>query len=65
MPNERRRRSDLNSLSVAERRTRPARNVTDDQVRGRAYELYEAGGSAHGHDVDDWLQAERELRNHE
>ena len=28
----------------------------------RAYDLYLARGCEHGHDVDDWLQAERELR---
>jgi len=28
----------------------------------RAYELYEARGCNDGHDVEDWLQAERELR---
>ena len=31
------------------------------RVARRAYELFEARGRLHGHDVDDWLQAEREL----
>jgi len=31
------------------------------QIAARAYELYEQRGATHGHDVDDWLQAEREL----
>lgn len=31
-------------------------------VARRAYDLYLARGCEHGHDVDDWLQAERELR---
>ena len=31
-----------------------------EQVRCRAYELYEQRGRADGHDVDDWLQAESE-----
>ena len=31
-------------------------------VARRAYELYLARGCEHGHDIDDWLQAERELR---
>ena len=36
----------------------------DDQQRHRrAYDLYEERGSEQGHDVDDdWVQAERELR---
>ena len=40
---------------------RPA-SVTDSDVARRAYELYLARGSEHGHDVDDWTAAERELR---
>ena len=36
--------------------------VTHRDVARRAYDLYLARGCAHGHDVDDWLQAERELR---
>jgi hypothetical protein len=29
-----------------------------------AYELYEKRGRQDGHDVDDWLRAERELTRH-
>ena len=32
-----------------------------DRIAKRARELYEARGGQHGHDVDDWLQAEREI----
>lgn len=32
-----------------------------ERVRRRAFELFERRGSAHGSDLDDWLQAEREL----
>jgi hypothetical protein len=35
---------------------------TDDAIARRAYELYQARGGTHGADVDDWLQAEQELR---
>ena len=35
---------------------------TSEDVARRAYELYEARGSEPGADVDDWLRAERELR---
>ena len=31
-------------------------------VAERAYRLYEKRGCVHGHDVEDWLEAERELR---
>ena len=37
-------------------------SVTDSDVARRAYELYLARGSEHGHDMDDWTAAERELR---
>lgn len=30
-------------------------------IRERAYELFVQRGSEPGHDLDDWLQAEREL----
>ena len=33
----------------------------DDQIRGRAYELYLARGAQPGHELEDWLRAEREL----
>ena len=36
--------------------------VTHSDVARRAYDLYLARGCAHGHDVEDWLQAERKLR---
>jgi hypothetical protein len=36
--------------------------VANSDIARRAYELYLARGGEHGHDVDDWLQAERELR---
>ena len=39
-----------------------ASELTDDDIARRAYELYCARGFEDGHDVDDWLDAERELR---
>ena len=62
MPNERRRRSDAIRPSNADDRNGPPAAVTDDAIRGRAYQLYEARGGEPGADVDDWLRAERELR---
>ncbi len=32
-----------------------------DQVRYRAYEIYEQHGREDGHELDDWLQAESEI----
>jgi hypothetical protein len=36
--------------------------VTDDDIARRAFELYRERGGQDGHDADDWLEAERELR---
>ena len=34
---------------------------TQDQIRLRAYQIYLEHGFQDGHDIDDWLTAEREL----
>ncbi len=39
---------------------RPSRN----EIARLAYHFYEAPGRRDGHDVDDWLSAERELTHH-
>ena len=36
--------------------------VTESDIARRAFELYCDRGRQDGHDVDDWLNAERELR---
>jgi hypothetical protein len=43
------------------RRAAPQRTITDSEIASRAYDLYLARGRQDGHDVEDWLQAEREL----
>jgi hypothetical protein len=35
---------------------------TASEIAERAFEIYCARGGLHGHDLDDWLQAERELQ---
>ena len=35
---------------------------TEDKIRERAYEIYVAGGREDGHDLSDWLTAERRLK---
>jgi len=47
-------RSD-NSAGMSSERSRRER------IEQRAYELWVAGGCAHGNDIDHWLQAEREV----
>jgi hypothetical protein len=34
----------------------------EQQIQQRAYELYEQRGRADGHELDDWLQAECEIK---
>lgn len=34
----------------------------EDCVRQRAYEIHQARGGAPGRELDDWLQAEREIK---
>ena len=41
-------------------RVRPSR----DEIARRAYQRYIRRGRRDGHDVDDWLNAERELEHH-
>ncbi len=38
---------------------------TEEQIRQRAYEIYQRRGGQGGRDLDDWLEAERELRREE
>jgi hypothetical protein len=42
--------------------TSTSTDVSQDHVAQRAFELYCARGCEDGHDLDDWLQAEREVR---
>jgi len=35
----------------------------EEGIRGRAYELFQARGGVEGHDVEDWLRAEEEIRD--
>ena len=48
------------------RHKKPARTTQKEpalleHVRARAYALYESRGREDGHDLDDWLLAEREI----
>jgi hypothetical protein len=40
-----------------------ASGVAESDIARRAFELYCDRGREDGHDVDDWLNAERELRD--
>jgi hypothetical protein len=36
-------------------------SISRDEIERRAFEFYCARGGTHGHALEDWLQAEREL----
>jgi hypothetical protein len=36
-------------------------STAEQEIRDRAYEIYLQRGEQHGSDLDDWLQAERDL----
>jgi hypothetical protein len=38
-----------------------ASSVYDEAIARRAHELFQARGGLHGHDLDDWLEAERQI----
>ena len=40
----------------------PSVEPSDEEIRARAYEMYLERGGQHGLDFDDWVRAERELR---
>ena len=40
----------------------PGNTARDEEIRRRAYEIYLERGEQSGRDLDDWLQAERELQ---
>jgi hypothetical protein len=42
--------------------SQPAAVTANSDIARRAYELYLARGCRHGHDLEDWVQAERELK---
>ena len=44
-----------------EERERLLRSTGEQAIRDRAYETYLQRGAQPGHELEDWLQAEREL----
>jgi hypothetical protein len=51
--------SPIQAEKTAEASVRNA--ARDDEIRLRAYEIYLQRGGEPGREIDDWLQAEREL----
>ncbi len=52
----------LQSVPAGNNGGKQAINIADDEVRRRAYEIWEQRGRQHGKDADDWFRAESEIR---
>ena len=50
------------SVNVRRRQT-SSRAVSAEEISQVAYELFERRGCVHGHDLEDWLEAERIARS--
>ena len=59
------RRSKQPSIEVGREEGPEVNPAREQEIRRRAYELYLERGEEPGHDLEDWLQAERELASHE
>jgi hypothetical protein len=42
--------------------TKPGKTAAGQSIQERAYQLYLSRGQEPGHELEDWLQAEREAR---
>jgi DUF2934 family protein len=54
-------RTDKDSAESEKTQVEVSNSPSPEEIRQRAYELYMEGGCVHGRDLDDWLQAERDL----
>jgi hypothetical protein len=55
------RRTTMPILLRTTHQTKQSTGELQEQIRRRAYELYEQRGRDDGHKTDDWLQAESEV----
>lgn len=47
---------------TADERVLKSKEITQEQIASRAYELWLKRGCEHGSDVEDWIKAEEELK---
>jgi hypothetical protein len=45
-----------------QRSANPVQQVSPEQIQERAYQFYVNRGQEPGHELEDWLQAEREVK---
>ena len=50
-----------NAKPQTRKESAPAVDI-DERIRQRAYELFQLRGCQDGHDFDDWMQAEAEIK---
>jgi hypothetical protein len=62
-PTTTRRRSATRAEGIASDAAPAPAHLSQYEIALRAFELYCARGGQHGRDLEDWLQAERELLN--
>lgn len=48
--------------SAGRAEARANKGPTQEQIRLRAFQIFESRGAIPGHDAEDWMQAERELK---
>ena len=58
------RQSKQPSTEVGREEGSEVNRAREQEIRRRAYELYLGRDEEPGHDLEDWLQAERELASH-
>ena len=54
-------RKSTSKQGIDEHRTEATEAPSHDEIAVRAYEIYLARGAAPGNDLDNWLEAERQL----
>jgi hypothetical protein len=57
--------NDSSETAEAQEQVRSLDLTREEKIRLRAYEIYQNPGGEPGHDLEDWLQAERELTAHQ
>jgi Protein of unknown function (DUF2934) len=55
--------NDWNGQDEQPREMNGITNPADEEIAQRAYELYLARGGTDGHDLEDWLEARRQLED--
>ena len=68
MSSKSREHQDVETQATSDRQEEAVKTSTVDsarlaEIRIRAYEIYMERGGQPGHDVDDWIQAEREIES--